>query len=140
MTLLPPDASNVEIIRPRTANNGDGACSPRRRPSTGPGHDFDRFWEAYPRKDDPGLAAMKFHAERKLVDVEIIIAGAQRYAAERAGEDPQYTMKAHNWLMARAWENGPQPKRSNNRGSSVLDDFGGLEGWARAALNMEKPR
>jgi hypothetical protein len=113
------------------------------RVGTGANIAFDRFFAIYPNKDDPGLAAMKFHAARKLadVDVEDIIAGAERYAAERAGEDPQYMQKAHNWLMARAWENAPKPKRSNShRSSSVIDDFGGLEGWVRAALDEEKPQ
>jgi hypothetical protein len=131
-------ADNVVPIRTQqTPVPINGAGQRRRRPSTGPGHDFDRFWEAFPRKDDPGIAAIRFHAARKLVDVEIIIAGAQRYAAERSGQEPQYTQKAHNWLLAKAWANPPQPKRSSRRSYNVIDDFGSQEAWLRAALNVE---
>jgi DNA-binding transcriptional ArsR family regulator len=136
-------ADNVVPIRTQqTPVPINGAGRSRRRPSAGPGHDFDRFWEVYPRKDDAGLAAMKFHAARKLVDVEIIIAGAQRYAAERSGEDPQYKQKAHNWLLAKAWANQPAvPRRGHSsRSYNVIDDFGSNEAWLRAALNVEESK
>jgi hypothetical protein len=138
-------ADNVVPIRTQqTPVPINGADQRRRRPSTGPGHDFDRFWEIFPRDNDNDvrLAAINFHKACKLPDVtaEIIIDGAERYAAECVANPEKWKKAAHNWLIGECWNNVPQPGRSNShRSSSVIDDFGGVEGWMRAALNVEKP-
>jgi hypothetical protein len=33
---------------------------------------------------------------------------AQRYARERAGQEPRYTKNPANWLLAEAWANAPE--------------------------------
>jgi hypothetical protein len=132
-----PLADNILPFRPPVPVNGAG----QRR--NGANHDFDRFWEIFPRDNDNDvhLAAINFHKACKLPDVtaEIVIDGAERYAAECSANPEKWKKAAHNWLFGQCWNNVPQPSRSSShRSSSVMDDFGGPEGWMRAAFNAEK--
>ncbi|WP_147107186.1 hypothetical protein [Nesterenkonia populi] len=77
---------------------------------------FDRFWDAYPRKDDKGKAREKFKAALNRADAEQIIAGAERYRDD-PNRDPAYTKLATTWLNADAWDNGPLPPRTTGRPS-----------------------
>jgi hypothetical protein len=64
-----------------------------------------------------------------------MIAGARRYASERAGKDPTYTMKAKNWLPAQSWLNSAMQPVSP---TGIGNQFGGsAERWARAVLNTD---
>ncbi|WP_244471619.1 hypothetical protein [Methylobacterium sp. ARG-1] len=52
---------------------------------------------------------------------EELITGAERFAAERAGEDPTFTAHAKTWLNAGRWADEPAlrhaPSRPNGRQS-----------------------
>jgi hypothetical protein len=87
----------------------------------GVGDAFTRFWAAYPKKVSKGGALTKFNAAVKRgVDPELIIAGAERYAAERAA-DPrpdaaQWTKYPTTWLTNGCWDDEPAPLRAVSGG------------------------
>lgn len=67
--------------------------------------DFDAWWEAYPKKRDKD-AARKAYARaisRAGVSHTDLMAGATRYAVERAGEDSRFTKHPATWLNAGSW-------------------------------------
>lgn len=68
---------------------------------------FDRFWAAYPRKAGKGQARKAWAKAVKATDPEAVIAGAQRYARERAGQDQQYTAHPATWLNGERWTDQP---------------------------------
>lgn len=79
--------------------------------------DFDRefeteFWPSYPRKVGKGQALKAYRAARKQSDCQTITAGARRYAAERAGQDQQFTRHAATWLNGQGWLDEPASKPS----------------------------
>lgn len=93
--------------------------------------DFDRefeteFWPIYPRKVGKGQALKAYRAARKQADCATIVAGARRYASERAGQDQQFTRHASTWLNGAGWLDEPSspPRPSANsppRERTVLD-------------------
>jgi hypothetical protein len=77
---------------------------------SGSNPDFESFWQAYPRK------VAKLQAEKTYsrvissgISAEVLLAGAGRYAAERAGDDPRFTKHPSTWLNAGCWNDDPQP-------------------------------
>ncbi|MEV8638921.1 hypothetical protein AB0395_45430 [Streptosporangium sp. NPDC051023] len=97
-----------------SAASGDGVlielpASKTKRPE--PGSDADplwcRFWAAYPRKVSKQEARTKWvKAVRSGVDAELIIAGAERYAAEMTRKRTAKDKIKHpdGWLHGRRWE------------------------------------
>jgi hypothetical protein len=59
---------------------------------------FGRFWSAYPKHTGKDGARREIRRALKRATAEQIIAGAQRYAVERADENPRYTKDPANWL------------------------------------------
>lgn len=81
---------------------------PRRgREPTQPDAGFEAFYVAYPRKASKGTARKAWVKAVKQTDPAVIIAGAQRYAQERRGEDPRFTKHPATWLNAEAWQDEP---------------------------------
>ena len=84
------------------------------------GDRFDDFWRAYPKR-----VAKK--GARKAYDKAIeggatdaaLLAGAQRYAAERNGQDPKYTKHPATWLNGGCWED-------ELSGAPVIDQDGNV--------------
>lgn len=69
---------------------------------------FKRFWAAFPNSNGKAKALENFiKAVRSGADPEAIIAGAERYAAEKRGSDPRYIKHAQGWLTDRRWEDEP---------------------------------
>jgi hypothetical protein len=87
--------------------------------------DFDRWWDQYPRRVDKESArkayARVIKAGRATPDE--LLAGAMRYAAEKAGEDPRFTKHPATWLNAGSWANEPLAPRpvQRNRADSAID-------------------
>jgi hypothetical protein len=78
-----------------------------------PTSEFETFWRAFPKKVGR-LKAEKIYTtivKAKNATPEELLAGAMRYAAERAGQDPQYTRHPTTWLNAGGWLDEPQPSR-----------------------------
>jgi hypothetical protein len=72
---------------------------------------FDQLWAVYPRKTGKAPSRKAFDAALKLADFPTILAGAERYAEERAGQDSQYTKHATTWLHGQHWQDEPEPPR-----------------------------
>lgn len=70
---------------------------------------FEEFYRAYPKKASKGRARKAWAKAVKLATPETIIAGAMRYAAERAGQDATYTRHPATWLNDEAWHDEPAP-------------------------------
>lgn len=87
----------------------------------GEGDAFGRFWAVYPKKTSKAGARRKFETALKTATAEEIIAGAERYAAERAA-DPrpdadQWTKYPTTWLHNGCWEDEPaRPLRAVSGG------------------------
>jgi len=95
--------------------------------------EFDEiFWPAYPLKRGKPEALKAFLAARKRAGIETIMAGVTRYAAERFGQDKQYTKQAQGWLNRDGWNDEPTPHVPQHQHSTapprrtvsdVLDDI-----------------
>lgn len=73
--------------------------------------EFDKFWAVYPKRHGK-IAAQKAWAKAvKVATPSAIIAGAERYAAHRQGEDPQYTKDPGPWLNAGKWDDELEDRR-----------------------------
>jgi hypothetical protein len=69
---------------------------------------FARFWTAYPKRVAKLAARRAFMAAVKRgADPEALVAGARRYAAERAGQDARYTKHPTTWLNGGCHEDEP---------------------------------
>ena len=73
---------------------------------------FPEFWSVYPRKDDKKAAEAAYARAVRKGDVTEgqLIARAERYAAERAAENPFFTKYATTWLNGECWGNPSAPK------------------------------
>lgn len=81
--------------------------------------DFQRefeteFWPVYPRKAGKGQAVKAYCTARKHTSSEIIVAGAQRYARERSGQDASFTKHPATWLNGQCWLDEPSPPRGQS--------------------------
>jgi hypothetical protein len=82
-----------------------------KKESTPPQTRFDEFWSVYPRKDDRKAAEAAYaRAVRNGTTEEELVAGAMRFSAERAGEDPAFTKYGVTWLKGECWKNPSAPK------------------------------
>jgi hypothetical protein len=73
---------------------------------------FEAFWGVYPRKVAKGTARKAWAKAVKSAEAEAIIAAAERYAAEQAGKDAQFTKHPATWLNAESWQDEPAPLHS----------------------------
>jgi hypothetical protein len=84
---------------------------------------FERFWAAYPRKDDKADAAKAWETHVPAEDADAVIAGAARYAAD-PNRAPGYTKLPGTWLRAGSWENGPLPPRAETQQQKLQSSRG----------------
>lgn len=78
---------------------------------------FGAFWITYPKKRNREEAKQAWIAAiRRGVDPQHMVDGAQRYARERAGEDPQFTKYPATWLNKGCYDDEPdaQPDQQSN--------------------------
>lgn len=90
---------------------------------------FDEFWATYPRKIAKGAARTAFARALKLTDLETIMAGTKRYAALRAGQDPQFTCHASTWLNQERWTDEHDTALAMSRRGQAAVDFTELRRW-----------
>lgn len=70
--------------------------------------DFTAWYAIYPKHVGRGAAVNSYAKARKNgATVEELIAGARRYAAERKGQEPQYTAAPATWLNQERWTDDP---------------------------------
>lgn len=75
---------------------------------------WERFWATYPKRPgNPKQPAQEkfFRLLKSGVDGEEIIAGAERYAVSRVGQDPQFTCTASVFLNQGRWKDEHSPMR-----------------------------
>ena len=67
--------------------------------------DFEDFWAAYPRKVGKGAAKRSWDkcVDRMKISPSVMIDGAKRYAAAKAGSDIQYVAHPGTWLNGQRW-------------------------------------
>jgi hypothetical protein len=85
---------------------------------------FERFYQVFPRKAGRGAARKAWEKAIKAADPEAIIAGAERYAVERAGQEPRFTAHPSTWLNAERWTDEPAPNGEHGRWRSAKDRTG----------------
>jgi hypothetical protein len=103
--------------------------------------DFDIWWTNYPKKVGE-LAARKVYAriiKKRQATHAGLLAGAIRYAAEQAGNEPKYIKEAKNWLSGEHWKDEPasqhhRKSETPSRADSALD---GIGGWLNEGNNRE---
>jgi hypothetical protein len=96
------------------------ASSKKESKATGADADFEAFWAVYPRKVDRPDARKAFAAARKQgIAADVLIEGARRYGAERAGQEPRYTKHPATWLRKQSWAN------PNEDGPPIIDGVTG---------------
>lgn len=83
---------------------------------------FDDFWTAYPRKVGKGQARKAWTKAVKTTAPEVILAGAQRYARERQGQDQQYTAHPATWLNGERWTDQPALTPAASGGADWWDN------------------
>jgi hypothetical protein len=79
--------------------------------------DFERFWDAYPRKRAKGAARKAWAKAAKTTDPDLIIKAAHEYAHQRKHQDTRYTAHPATWLNAECWTD--QPETSNTPGQAM---------------------
>jgi len=86
-----------ETLPQREEGIGIGKESPPTPPPGG----FDQFWNVYPHKIEEDAARIAFNEAERVESVDVICAGARRYAAGKPKDQPW--QKAHLWLKKRRW-------------------------------------
>ncbi|MGN7962166.1 hypothetical protein [Brucella sp. 22210] len=98
-----------------------------------------QFWPAYPRRVGKGQALKAFRSARKQAELETILAGVRRYAADRQGENPEFTKHAATWLNGQCWTDEPIPKRASSQQKSERSDLDDPRVmWMRLGQKMEQ--
>lgn len=72
-------------------------------------HDFDEFWNVYPRKEGKQAARRKYETVRKTVAAGPILDGARAYALMSLGVEKQHVKMAQGWLNDGRWADELQP-------------------------------
>lgn len=87
---------------------------------------FDEWWPVYPKKVGKDAARRAFHRVLKArrATVADLMAGAERYAAERMGDDPKFTKHPTSWLNGGHWADEPAPP---SRGGRSRHPYSALE-------------
>lgn len=82
---------------------------PKHRASTGYSDEFEAFWAVYPLKLDKRAAFKAFTRALKRVKLDIIMAGARKYADDPNLPEPRFIKHASTWLNGDGWDNPPLP-------------------------------
>lgn len=100
---------------------------------------FGDFWVVCPKKIGKGKAKALFDKACRENSPDLIIAAMQRYAASRAGEDPQFTKHPETWLSKRCWEDeGTGPPSATAEVISIRSAFESQEELEGQRRLMEK--
>jgi hypothetical protein len=106
----PPRENATVASSPDTAA-GCSVSGQRKSKAKPPADDgaFELFWNTYPRHVAKGGARKAYAAALKKAPAADILAGAQRYATDRASQDPKYTRYPTTWLNQECWTDEPAP-------------------------------
>jgi DNA-binding transcriptional regulator YhcF (GntR family) len=70
--------------------------------------DFGQWYLIYPRKKSYRAALKAYKQARSRATAGALLDGAKRYAAQRAGHDPQFTKYPATWLNGDCWLDEPE--------------------------------
>jgi hypothetical protein len=126
------DATAPEQNRAEAEQNHGGAGAPRRDAEMA----FQRFWQAYPKRQganpkEPARKAFRA-AVTSGVDAETVIAAARRYAAELQRDNKlgtQFVARAVTWLNEKRWGDYPPPPGAAVAGFYARDGSAELAAW-----------
>lgn len=79
----------------------------------------EAIYDAYPKKKSKPQALKAIRVAMKKIPAVALLANVQRYATERAGQDPQYTPYPATWFNGERWKDEPSdaPKPPDVNGS-----------------------
>ena len=106
VTVTPPDTeTEADTEQSRAEQKDSPAPSGAGEPSASDLEmEFDLWWLCYPRKQDRGHALKAFKRVRKSgIALETLTTATRKYAAERAGQDAQFTKLGATWLNGQCW-------------------------------------
>lgn len=83
---------------------------------------FIEFYQVYPRHEARRDAERAYTAACKRASPETILAGAQRYAEQRAGQDKQFTKLPATWLTRDCWADGEEDERGREQHCEPTDE------------------
>lgn len=93
------------------------------RPSRAQQHaEFEEWWPHYPRRRAKGAARTAFAKARKRASLEVLIAGADRYAND-PNRDPDFTKHPATWLNGDCWEDEPDTERRLSKNVATAARF-----------------
>ena len=95
----------------------------RKNPEENQTQAFESFWAIYPKRAAKLDAKKAFMAALKVAPADVILAGARRYAADRAGQEVRYTKHPATWLRAGCWSDD-----GGDAGKPILDQNGDIIG------------
>lgn len=72
---------------------------------------FQEFWDVYPRRVGKAAALRAFRKALKQADVQVILEGARRYAADPNLPEKQFIPHPSTWLNRGSWDDEPLPQR-----------------------------
>lgn len=98
--------------------------------------EFSTFYAAYPRHVGRGAAETAYRRARRMAQASELLAGAQRYAAHRKGEDQHYTKHPATWLNAKGWLDELEGARGAPSTAAVSTD---LWVWRLEAFHHGQP-
>ncbi len=122
-TVLRQDSTTQDRIEPVRTNKEPvkeltpaASATAKKKSQDEPDPRFAEFWSVYPRREGKQHALKAY--SKAITDVEpaVILNGARRYAAHRAGENPKYTKMPATWLNGGCWEDElPQRHAQTNQ-------------------------
>lgn len=83
----------------------------RALPSLGVDALFDAFWQAYPRRTAKADARKAWTRATRKAAPEVVLAGAERYAADPNLPPVEFVPHPATWLNGERWADGPLPPR-----------------------------
>lgn len=72
-------------------------------------HDFDDWWQHYPRKVGKGQARKAYRAARKKVDHDTLVAAIKAQAMPLMAKGPEFCPHPSTWLNGERWADQAQP-------------------------------
>ena len=99
---LPPSSQKPEA-RKQKVKKGGSDDPPKEMSDRELVREFEAIWPRYPKRTDKGAALKAWQKARRLADLDTIVAGVDRYAELRRGEDSQYTKHFSTWLNHQCW-------------------------------------
>lgn len=74
--------------------------------------EFEEWYSAYPRHKGRGQAERAYRTARKKASAETLLEAGKRYAAQRVGEDKNFTKHPATWLNGECWLDDPPDEKT----------------------------